>query len=273
MLHAPACIPNHKTDTMRHHALLILLMLAAGAQACTLRLGYTSQNAPPYYVGADTVAKAPGAIVELLQEMAASRSCTVAPQRLPTARLLWALNTGQIDAVVMTTPPADMAQVVLPLDSRGKPDASRGLPQFTMIYVRAGDRELASQNSAAFLRGRRVGVTHGVSFAEELREAGMQVDDGAANARRNFDKLKLNRVDAVAVSLNTPADMDDMLAREYGGQLVRLERPFRTRSLWLMVNRTYYNAHKPAVEGMWTWLGDSGGKRLPALLKKYEAAR
>jgi len=77
----PARIPDHKTDIMHRHALLILLMLAAGADAdaCTLRLGYTSQNAPPYYVGADTVAKAPGAIVELLQEMAASRGCTVEP--------------------------------------------------------------------------------------------------------------------------------------------------------------------------------------------------
>ena len=255
---------------MHHHALPILLMLAAGADACPLRLGYTSQNAPPYYAGADTVAKAPGAIVELLQEMAATRGCTVEPQRLPTARLLWALNSGQIDALAMTTPPADTAQIALPLDSRGKPDTSRGLPQFTMIYVRAGDRAEANRNSAAFLRGRRVGVTHGVSFADDLREAGMQIDDGAANARRNFDKLKLNRIDAVAVSLNAPGDMDDMLAREYGGQLVRLERPFRTHALWLMVNRSYYNTHKPAVEGMWSWLGDSGNKRLPALLKKYE---
>lgn len=258
---------------MRHHALLLLLMLAAGADACTFRLGYTSQNAPPYYAGTDTVAKAPGALVELVQEMAASNGCTVDLQRLPTARLLWTLSSGQIDAVAMSAPPADMAHIALPLDIRGKPDASRGLPQFTMLFVRASDRAAASHDSAAFLRGRRVGVTHGVSFADDLREAGMQVDDGAANARRNFDKLKLNRVDAVAVSLNSPSDMDDLLAREYGGQLVRLERPFRTRALWLMVNRNYYNANKTAVEAMWTWLGDSGGKRLPALLKKYETAR
>jgi ABC-type amino acid transport substrate-binding protein len=258
---------------MRHFAFLLSLMLATGADACTLRLGYTNQNAPPYYAGADTVAKAPGAIVELMQEMAASRGCKLELQRLPTARLMWALSSGQIDALAMTTPPEDMAHIALPLDSRGKPDTSRGLPQFTMIYVRTGDRAAASQNTIAFLRGRRVGVTHGVSFADDLRDAGMLVDDGAANARRNFDKLRLNRVDAVAVSLNAPGDMDDMLDREFGGQLVRLERPFRTRALWLMVNRTYYGANKAAVESMWSWLGDSGGKRLPTLLKKYETTR
>ena len=266
-------MPSSIPDLLRTSALPLMLMLAAGADACSMRLGYTTQNAPPYYIGSDTVPEAPGAMVELLQEMAARSGCTVAPLRLPTARLLGALNGGQIDAVVMTTPPADLRQIALPLDGRGQPDASRGLPQFTMIYVRAADRAAASRDTAAYLRGRRVGVTHGVSFAAELRDAGMEIDDGAANARRNFDKLRLNRIDAVAVSLNTPADMDELLAREFGGQLARLERPFRTRALWLMVNKRYYGTHKAAVENMWTWLGDNGSKRLHVLLKKYDAAR
>lgn len=266
-------MPPSIPELLRTTALPLLLMLAAGADACSIRLGYTTQNAPPYYLGSETVPKAPGAMVELLQEMAAKSGCTIEPLRLPTARLLGAVSGGRIDAVVMTTPPADLQQIALPLDSRGKPDPSRGLPQFTMIYVRTADRAAASRDTAAYLRGRRVGVTHGVSFAAELREAGMEIDDGAANARRNFDKLRLSRIDAVAVSLNTPGDMDDLLAREFGGQLVRLDRPFRTRALWLMVNRTYYNANKPAVENMWTWLGDNGSKRLHVLLRKYDAAR
>jgi ABC-type amino acid transport substrate-binding protein len=258
---------------MRLTALLSLLMLAARADACVMRLGNTTQNAPPYYAGADTVAKQPGATVELLQEMAAASGCGVELLRLPTARLLDAVAKGQIDAVAMSTPPAELDRIALPLDSKGKPDASRGLPQFTMIYVRAADRAAANKDPAAYLHGRRIGVTHGVSFAAELREAGMQIDDGAANARRNFDKLRLKRIDAVAVSLNAPGDMDDILSREYGGDLARLDRPFRTRALWLMVNKIYYGTHKAAVETMWSWLGDSGSKRLHALLKKYEAAR
>jgi ABC-type amino acid transport substrate-binding protein len=259
---------------MRHFPLLLLLLaVGAGADACTLRIGYTSQNAPPYYLGTDTVPKAPGATVDLLREMAAASGCAVELVRLPTARLLLTLNAGQIDAVALTTPPADLPQVVYPLDSRGKPDPSRGVPQFIMVYVRAGDRAAGNKDAAAFLRGRRVGVTHGVSYAAELREAGMQIDDGAANSRRNFDKLKLDRVDAVAVSLNAPGDLDELMAKEYGGKLARLERPFRNRSLWLMVNKTYYGAHRAEVESMWDWLGQTGAKRLPALLKKYEAAK
>lgn len=258
---------------MRKTALLPLLLLSAAADACTLRLGYTTQNALPYYAGTDTVPKAPGAMVELMREMAASKGCTIDPSRLPTARLLGALEAGQVDAVVLTTPPADTQHIALPLDRNGKPDAGRGLPQFTMLYVRGSDRAAANQNPAAFLRGKRVGVTHGVSFAAELREGGMLIDDGAANARRNMDKLKLGRVDAVAVSLHAPGDMDDLLARDFAGELGRLDRPYRTRALWLMVNRSYYGKHKAAVEGMWTWLGDTGSKRLPVLLKKYDAVR
>lgn len=258
---------------MLRPAPLLLLLLAAGADACTLRLGYTSQNAPPYYLGTDTVPAAPGAAIELMREMAAHSGCTIDPVRQPTSRLLWALDNGRIDAAAMTTPPAGATQIVLPLDSRGKPDTSRGLPQFTMLYVRAEDRASGNQNPEQFLRGRRIGVTHGVSFAAELRDGGMVVDDGAANTRRNFDKLRLNRVDAVAVSLNAPGDLDDLLTTEYGRQLARLERPFRSRALWLMVNKTYYGSNKAAVESMWTWLGDTGAKRMPVLLKKYEATR
>jgi ABC-type amino acid transport substrate-binding protein len=255
------------------HAPLLLLLLAAGADACTLRIGYTSQNAPPYYLGTDTVPKAPGATVDLLREMAAASGCAVELVRLPTARLLLTLNAGEIDAVALTTPPAELPQVVYPVDGRGKPDASRGVPQFIMVYVRAADRAAGDRDAGAFLRGRRVGVTHGVSYAAELRQAGMRIDDGAANSRRNFDKLKLDRVDAVAVSLNAPGDLDALLAKEYGGKLARLERPFRTRSLWLMVNKTYYGAHRAEIDAMWDWLGQTGAKRLPALLKKYQAPR
>ena len=252
---------------------MLLLPLATGANACTLRLGYTTQNAPPYYVGTDTVPAAPGAAVELMREMAVHSGCAIVLMRLPTSRLLWALDNGRIDATAMTTPPAGAEQIVLPLDSRGKPDTSRGLPQFTMLYVRAEDRASGNQDPSAFLRGRRIGVTHGVSYAGELRDAGMVVDDGAANTRRNFDKLRLNRVDAVAVSLNAPGDLDDLLSTEYGRQLARLDRPFRSRALWLMVNKTYYGGNKAAVESMWTWLGEKGSKRMPVLLKKYETIR
>lgn len=263
---------------MRHSVpllplLLPLFLLAAGADACTLRVGYTSQNAPPYYLGTETVPKAPGASVDLLREMAVAAGCAIELTRLPTARLLPTLNAGQIDAVALTTPPADLPQVVYPVDRRGKPDPRRGVPQFIMVYVRAGDRALASKDADAFLRGRRVGVTHGVSYAAELRAAGMQIDDGAANSRRNFDKLQLDRVDAVAVSLNAPGDLDELLTREYGGKLARLERPFRTRTLWLMVNKTYYGKHRAKIDGMWDWLGQNGDKRLPVLLKKYETAK
>lgn len=259
-------------NLMRPSALAFLLLtLAAGAQACVLRIGYTSQNAPPYFLGADSVPAAPGATVELLNEMAAQAGCETELVRLPTARLLLAVNAGQIDATALATPPAGLPSVVYPLDGQGRPDPARGLQHTTVIIVRAADRAAASADLNGFLRGRRVGVSHGVSFAGELRAAGMQVDDGAADARRNFDKLKRHRVDAVAMSLNVAGDMDELLAREHGKELVRLERPLSSHSLWLMVNKDYYGAHGAAVDEMWNWLGSKGRKRLPQLLKKYEA--
>src|SRR5471032_1327313 len=139
-------------NLMRPSALTFLLLtLATGAQACVLRIGYTSQNAPPYFIGADTVPAAPGASVELLNEMAAQAGCTTELVRLPTARLLLAVNAGQIDA-------AGLPSVVYPLDRQGRPDPAGGLQHTTVIIVRAADRAAASADLNGFLRGRRVGV-------------------------------------------------------------------------------------------------------------------
>ena len=246
-------------------------MLSSGSHACVLRIGYTTQNAPPYFIGSGTVPAAPGATVDLLKEMAAQAGCTTRLMRLPTARLLLAVNAGQIDATALATPPAGLPSVLYPLDGKGNPDPARGLQHYTVIIVRAADQAAAGADLDGFLRGRRVGVTHGVSFAGELRAAGMRVDDGAADARRNFDKLLRGRVDAVAMSLNVASDMDELLAQEHGKELVRLEQPLSSHSLWLMVNKEYYDTHAAAVEAMWNWMGSKGRKRLPALLRKYEA--
>ncbi|MQA41598.1 substrate-binding periplasmic protein [Rugamonas aquatica] len=257
---------------IKHHFLTsLLVLLSAGANACVLRIGYTTQNAPPYFIGTDTIPATPGATVDLLNEMAAAAGCKTELVRLPTARLLLAVNAGQIDATALASPPAGMQSVVYPRAADGKPDPARGLQHYTVIIVRAADRAAAERDLPGFLRQRRVGVSHGVSFIGELRAAGLTVDDGAADARRNFDKLKRHRVDAVAMSLNVPSDMDEMLAREHGKDLARLEQPWSAHSLWLMVNKDYYGSHGAAVEEMWRWMGSKGRKRLPLLLKKYEA--
>jgi hypothetical protein len=249
--------------------LMALLAAPALARACELRFGYTDKNASPYYLGSgDTVPEAPGASIALLREMNAHVGCALTLVRLPTARLALATESGAIDASLLATPPISSPRVAFPLDKLGRPDPQRALQQFTMIYARAADVRAGDIDPAAFLRKRRVGVSHGVSFTGALRQAGYQVDDGASDAQHNFDKLRRRRVDAVAISLVAPGDLDAMLAARFGGELTRLEQPLQTSSLWLMVNQDYYLRHRAAVDAMWNWVGTTGRQRFPQLLKR-----
>jgi hypothetical protein len=74
---------------MRTRNLMAAFVLAAVASsACAecapIRLGYTDQELPPYYLGSGSVeGNPPGVTIELIREIAASAGCTVVAVRLP----------------------------------------------------------------------------------------------------------------------------------------------------------------------------------------------
>jgi hypothetical protein len=260
---------------MKNAALALTLMLAgaptqAGAACAPMRFGYTNLHSAPYYLGDGVAVPEPaGASIELVREMAAAAHCPLLLARMPVARRAVALDGGLLDAAPIDAL-SPSPNIALPLDAHGQPDVTRGLHLYTMVFVRAADRVARDVDTAAYLRGRRVGLTHGAANAALFRQAGIDVDDGAASTWRNFDKLGLRRIDAVAVSLTSPGDMDAALAARHGQDFIRLEKPLRVSHLWLGVHRRYYDQNRAAVETMWTWLGAKGEQRFTQLLKKYD---
>lgn len=252
---------------------LLLAMLSlpdAVAGSCTIRLGYSDQATPPYYYGTGPdEGSPPGASPELIREIAAAAGCTITVRRLPPARLAIALEQGMIDMSPLGQPHSLSERLAHARDRNGKLDDARGLQLHTVVFVRSADHLPADTDPLQYFRQHRLGTPRGVSYAGMLRSQGIEVDDGAADMRRNLEKLKLGRIDGFAVSLASPADMDQEVAAMYGAGVMRLERPIRMATIHLLLNREFYAQHREQCEAMWTWLGTHGRARFAELLKKY----
>lgn len=254
---------------------LILSLLLAGHAAAScppLRYGYTDKAVPPYYVGAGPKApEPPGALAELAREATASARCPTEFVRMPPARLQKSLDEGVIDAMSLFAPEVvgEMPNVVYPRDKQGNLDMARALPLYAVVFVRARDGISLDAEPGQVLRGKVIGVSQGAPHIKYLRKVGVEVDAGAANPDRNFEKLKLGRIDGFAISLSTPEDMDASVAKRYGKQFVRLRKPILVINSWLALNRSYYENNRAASEAIWDWYGAHSRTRLIALLKKY----
>ncbi|MES2164801.1 MAG: hypothetical protein V4476_26915 [Pseudomonadota bacterium] len=244
---------------------------AGGAAACDqVRIGYLDQERPPYWLGTGTAVPAkPGASAELVQRFAASAGCQADLKRLPVMRIKPALIAGEIEFAPMDSSAADTAGIVFPLDKNHQPDIARALALNIVVFVRSADRIPAATEPARYFQSRPLGITLGSSYQARLLALGLKVDSGAVDIARNFEKLKLKRIDGFAVSVTSPNDMDAYIAQKYQGAIVRLSQPIFSDHVWLATSSGYYAAHAAQVEKMWTWLGSAGVREFSALLKEY----
>jgi hypothetical protein len=252
----------------------IILMLAfQGAQAaCALvRFGYVDQHRPPYYMGnGPTEAKPPGATIDLVRETITSAGCQMQTVRLPVPRVRQSLELGSIDAAPIDASAADLANFAYPLDKQGNVNKDKAFQLVTVVFVRAGDKVPKGINPFVHFKDKRLGAVHGAPYADLLRKAGIEVDDGALDANRNLEKLLRGRIDGFAVALASAQDMDSYIEEHFGKQITRLEVPLRTTHVWLAFNKAYYANNREQVEAMWTWFEKNGRKRFNEFLKNYD---
>ncbi|WP_229217968.1 hypothetical protein [Rugamonas apoptosis] len=253
-------------------ALLYLAMVTncASAACAPLRMAYPDQHYPPYWLGTgEQVPEPPGASAELLRKFGASAGCPVELTRLPIARIQAALIDGQVAFAPQRTSAAGQPGITLPRDKAGQPDLERSLPQLLVVFVRAADGPGRDADPVRYFREHTLASVVASSNLTRMRGDGLRVDSGATNVTSNFEKLRLHRVDGVAVSMISVGDMDGYVAAHYGKSFVRLNQPLYSDHIWLAANARYYAAHQAQVETMWTWLAGPGKLQFARLLKKY----
>jgi hypothetical protein len=250
---------------------LALLSGSAMAACAPVRVGFSNQHVPPYYMGnSQAESTPPGAAVDLIRELLALHGCGMVSVRLPPLRIPQALEAGTIDIAPASAPTAEMKSTVFPMDKQGGLDRERSLKMYTMVFVRAEDKMARDGDPMKILAGKKLATNFGAPYAAPLRQQGFDVDDGALNMGRNFDKLLRHRVDAVIISLTAPSDLDAVVLADHGSSIVRLEKPIRQANIWIATSRQFYTNNRETTESIWTWLGTNGRNRFTQLLKKYE---
>jgi hypothetical protein len=251
----------------------IFLWLSASQAlaACgTMRFAYPDQHRPPYWLGnGAAVADPPGANVEWVREFAASAQCQVEFVRLPVLRLRSSLVGGSADFTTVDITADGQPGIVLPRDAQGKPDTRRAATLNVVAFVRARDGHARGSEPLQLMRGQRVGIMHGSTYANTLQQAGALLDQGAPTVPNNFEKLRLGRIDVFVVALVSEADMDKFVATRFDGEIVRLDKPILKSHIWLASSQRFYDSHRSDVETMWNWLGGEGNRRYNMLLRKY----
>lgn len=257
---------------LRHFLLILLLSCATGAEsACPpVRVGYIDQDRPPYWLGSGTEIPSPaGAGVDYVRAAAAATiACPLQFVRLPSARLRAALMAGDIDYLPVEERPEMPPEYVVPRDRSGALDRARAVRTRIIVLVRAADQLPADTPTPQYFRERVIGVPFGAPYTGLLRDAGIRVDDGALDLERNIAKLKLKRIDGVALSVSHSNDMDRIIAERHGDEIVRLRMPLFSSNIWLATNAAYYAAHKEQVEAVWTWMA-AHQNELGGIMAKY----
>ncbi len=252
---------------------ITLLALAANSAvaACgTIRFGYPDQHRPPYWLGnGQDVPEPAGASVEWVRELAASGGCALQLVRLPVMRLRSALTSGAVDFVPVDITADGQPGIVLPRDAHGNPDTKRATTLVVVAFVRAKDGHAPNADPLDIVRGKRVGVMYGSSYAPRLQNAGAILDQGAPTVPSNFEKLQLGRIDAFVVPLIAAEDMDKYVANRYHGELVRLQMPVLKSFNWIATSAAFYQAHQHDVDTLWNWMGAEGNKRFNQILRRY----
>ena len=254
-------------------AALLMLCGHVCASDCVVRVAYPDRDRPPYYIGnGPAIPAAPGAGAELLRQALRTTGCTPELVRLPPARIKLALTNGSIDFALVDLPDNETPYSALPLTAAGVPDARRGMRVTAVVYVRAADALPASTVPRDYFRNRILASNQSSSLGDPLRADGYKIDDGAADAFSNMDKLLLRRVDGFTIAVSRPDAADAAIAGRHGASLVRLPIPLRTSTVWLSASTAYHQQHGEQVEAVWTWWSENSARRLAELMRVYGKA-
>ena len=173
---------------------------------------------------------------------------------VPLARCRAEVNTNVVHGFAMTPYLPDVLPFARYPMRNGRPDAARATMRARiMLYQRAG--------GPVTWDGKRVGglvrpvlVPSGsLAMIDVLRKLGAPMDEQGRSLHANLSKLIAGRGDAAVGVWDEGAQL--LLRPEFAGKIEVLPLPVFEQPYFLVVTKTYYAQHGPAVEKMWNTIG------------------
>lgn len=233
-----------------HRLLLLLLLLlcavAGNAAALTIRLcTFDSPYAPLLMPDGS------GQVQELLRRGARSAPVMLHQVTESRARCLSLLQRGEVDATLGAFLPDRLEYAVYPMVG-GQPDESQALGVLRfMVYRRRGSALAWDGHLFGNLGRQPVGIQLTSIHGPLLRQMGVVTDDSGRSVDDNLGKLAQNRV---AATIGLEGEAQRVIEQKYRDEIEALPQPFQLTPLYLLVNRAYYQSHKPQIDEYWLTL-------------------
>ncbi len=247
----------------------IAAMTAAAAPPPVVRLSFETKANPPRYLGEGTAIdwNRPGLTLELLKRVESRAGVRFEFVRVPWARSMYLLESGQVDGVFHGSFTEERARFAAYPMKDGRPDASRSV--FTQSYYL-----FARRGAAISWDGRRlevpgpVGTTRGYSVVKTLRDLGARVEE-ENDLPNSLRKVVAGRLSAYAELENMAAAVIDARPAEFG-ELVRLEPPLRTVPYYLLFSKAFHARDPRLAERIWDAMAEvSRSSEFAALARQY----
>lgn len=167
----------------------------------------------------------------------------------PRRRCLEEVKSGISDAMASAYSPQRAETAVFPMTG-GSVDASKALGVMTYhVYRRTGSPLDWDGKRFKNLGDKRLGVQSGFIYViDRFKQVGVAYDDGSKALEPNFTKLTAGRVEGVVGMME---EADQLIARQYPGQVERTRKVFEQTPVYLMVSRQFYARHPQLVERYW----------------------
>jgi polar amino acid transport system substrate-binding protein len=256
---------------MKRHFFLALitglLLDTSPVWAQKLRVAYSDIEVAPYQLGSGpTVPNAPGAMVELINQVGKELRLEVVYERAPQLRGFRRLKDGEVDATFMYSYVPDRQQFGRYPMKEGKPDeAARMVNMRYVLYRLKGSSVNWDGHGTTGLDEGVIGFNSTFSIGALLGQWGLKTED-AKTTEQNFQKLTKGRIKAYAMQERVA---DSYLAANPLPEVEKIPLPLETKAYYLMLSHQLVDQNPALAEKIWAMLGKLRQEKLPELLRKY----
>lgn len=244
------------------------LLSGSVSAAEVVRAAYEDKPLPPFYMGsgAEPDPVAPGVSVELLREAAAAAGIEIQFVRIPWARCLKSLKSGEIDAIFNASFKEERQEVGIYPMVGGKPDPARRIANLSYVLYRLKDGPVTWDGKVVGgLDGSPVGIQAGYSVAEDVARLGLKPEE-SADTVTIFKKLASRRIAMVA---QLEVSGDAALGRGDFPAIEKMQPPLVTKDYFLMFSHQFYDSRRATAEKLWAKLAEVRERRAAAITAKY----
>lgn len=208
----------------------------------------------------------PGLFIEIIRKVEKKFDLEVEIERYPFQRCLRHLGEGIADAVAGLSYSVEREKNFAqfpPKSEDGLPKSDYSINDAGYILYSAQDKNIDWKGNLKDLSPYTIGSMNSYSILQELREAGIKVDE-SRNFATLIRKLEANRIDAIALHQSTVDGTPDI-------KLKRYDPPLSERHYFLVFSKQFYEHHQDLANQIWEFLHQvrKSGK-LESITNRYQ---